>query len=367
MKRILPIGFLLLTCVCFFCLSSSTGAAPFKRPLAFESFTPKEGLSSEMVYAIGIRGDEIWFGTYAGGATLFDRVKKTWKAYTTKGEPQAKSDDGTSINWKNRLPYNHVSVIQVEPDRVWFGTYFYGFGGGGISYYQPTRTPPWKPFDTYPDPVTKEEQSKRDRETKQDRAKKVVSMALDGNVVWVGSEVGLSVLDKVQEKWKTFYSTKNGLVGNFVHALLVQPDTLWVGSNGGLSRLTPSKNTWKPYPLKEGQSEVEIKALAKAGQRIWAAAVEGILYEYDPSQDKWRRFESTDPLKTGGINAMTAGRDRVYVCRDNGVSVFDLATSQWEAITAADGLLSNTVFSAAEDRNGVWFGTDKGACRMALP
>jgi hypothetical protein len=68
MKKILRFGLLLLSCTCFSCLPFSAEAAPLKRPLAFESFTPKEGLSSEMVYAIGIRGDEAWLGTYAGGA-----------------------------------------------------------------------------------------------------------------------------------------------------------------------------------------------------------------------------------------------------------------------------------------------------------
>jgi hypothetical protein len=62
-------------------------ASPFERPLSFQQFTQKEGLSSEMVYAIAAKGEEIWFGTYGGGATRYDMAKKSWKAYTTKGEP----------------------------------------------------------------------------------------------------------------------------------------------------------------------------------------------------------------------------------------------------------------------------------------
>ena len=107
-------------------------AGPLRRPLSFQHVTPKDGLSSEMVYAIAVQGEEVWFGTEGGGATLYDRSKKIYKAYTTKGEPVDKGDDGKSINWKNLLPYNHVSVIVPDVDRIWFGTYFYGFGGGGI-------------------------------------------------------------------------------------------------------------------------------------------------------------------------------------------------------------------------------------------
>jgi len=128
-----------LAIVCFFCCQA--GAGPLKRPLTFQQFTPREGLSSEMVYAIAIQGDEIWFGTYGGGATFYDRVKKIWKAYTTKGDPMEKVDNGESIKWKNLLSYNHVSVIAPDVDRIWFGTYFYGFGGVGSPIFSLTRIP----------------------------------------------------------------------------------------------------------------------------------------------------------------------------------------------------------------------------------
>ena len=229
-------------------LSFPSDAGMLKRPLSFQHVTPKEGLSSEMVYAIAVQGEEVWFGTEGGGATLYDRSKKICRAYTTKGEPMDKVDKGVSIKWQNLLPYNHVSVIVPDVDRIWFGTYFYGFGGGGISYYQPQKNPSWKRFNT-----------------NDGRAKKVVSMAVDGESVWVGSEKGLSLLDKKTEGWKRFYSTHDGLSGNFVNSLLVQPDFLWMGTNGGISRFEKVKKTWKTYSQKDGLTETEIKVLGESG------------------------------------------------------------------------------------------------------
>jgi ligand-binding sensor domain-containing protein len=324
-------------------------AGPLKRPFSFQQITPKEGLSSEMVYAIAVQGDQIWFGTYGGGATLHDRAKKVWKAYTTKGEPMEKVDDGDSIKWKNLLSYNHVSVILPDGDRIWFGTYFYGFGGGGISYYQPGKSPPWKPFNT-----------------NNGRAKKVVSMAVDGELVWVGSEKGLSFLDKKTEQWRGFYSSQSGLSGNFVNAILVQPDFVWVGTNGGISRLHKGKKTWKTYSQKEGLAIIEIKSLVKVGERIWAGGIDGTLFEYNPASDRWKSMEPTDPLKNGGIQSMTVIKERAFLCRDNGVSVCDFSTGHWESLTTTEGLLNNTVFCAAEDKKSIWFGTDKGASRLLL-
>lgn len=338
---------ILMASILFFITHART--APLKKPLSFQHFTQKDGLSSEMVYAIAVQDEEVWFGTYGGGAALYDKAKKIWKAYTTKGEPTAKVDDGDSIKWKNLLPYNHVSVILTDQDRIWFGTYFYGFGGGGISYYHPQKSPPWKPFNT-----------------NNGRAKKVVSMAVDGEWVWIGSEKGLSLLDKKTEAWKFFYSTQNGLSGNFVNAILVQPDFLWIGTNGGISRLHKAQKTWKTYSLKDGITETEIKSLVKAGHRIWAGGIGGTLSEYDPVSDRWKKIDPTDPLKNGGIHSITVTRERALICRDNGVSIYDLSTGQWESLTTSDGLLSNTVFCAAEDKNSIWFGTDKGVSRLIL-
>ncbi len=344
MKSFLPAMLVLVLSI-----FSTAQAGLLKRPFSLQHITSREGLSSEMVNVIAVQGEEVWFGTEGGGATLYDRSKKICRAYTTKGEPMDKVDKEVSINWQNLLPYNHVTVIVPDVDRIWFGTYFYGFGGGGISYYQPRRNPPWRRFNT-----------------NDSRAKKVVSMAVDGEEVWVGSEKGLSVLDKKTEGWKAFYSTRDGLSGNFVNSILIQSDSVWVGTNGGVSRFDKVKKTWKTYSQKEGLTEAEIKSLVSPGRKIWAGGIGGTLFEYDADADRWRRVEPTDALRNGGIQSITVAKEKVFVCRDNGVSIYDLPTGQWESLTVSDGLLSNSVFCAAEDKNSIWFGTDKGASRLIL-
>ena len=339
--------FILLALVPF--LYGCGESKPKKKIFSFEHFTQKDGLSSEMVYAIAVQGEEVWFGTYGGGATLYGKGSKTWKAFTTKGEPVEQVDDGDSIKWKNLLSYNHVSVILPDKDRLWFGTYFYGFGGGGISCYSPQSSPQWKKFNT-----------------NDGRAKKVVSMALDGESLWVGSEKGLNLFDTKSERWKDFYAVENGLSGNFVNTLLVEPDFLWIGTNGGISRFQKDKRIWKTYSEKEGLTEAEFKSLVRVGTRIWAGSIGGTLFEYDPTSDSWKKIESADPLKSGGIHSITVTKERVFVCRDNGVSMYHVSKGQWESLTVSDGLLSNTVLCAAEDKDSIWFGTDKGVSRLLL-
>jgi hypothetical protein len=340
---------LILFIVSILCFVQACEKKPVKKPLSFQQITQNDGLSSEMVYAIAIQGDEVWFGTCEGGATLYDKANKGFRAYTTKGEPMEQVDDGDSITWKNLLSYNNVSVILPDRDRVWFGTYFYGFGGGGISYYNPEKTPPWKAFNT-----------------NGGRAKKVVSMALDGESLWVGSEKGLNLLSKRTETWREFYSSQSGLSGNFVNAILARPDFLWIGTNGGITRLQRDKKVWKTYSEKEGLTEKEIKSLVEAGPRILAGGIGGTLFEYDSASDSWRKIGSADPLKNGGIHSITVTKEEALICRDNGVSIYHFSTGQWESLTAADGLLSNTVYCAAVDKDSIWFGTDKGVSQLLL-
>jgi len=120
------------------------------------------------------------------------------------------------------------------------------------------------------------------------------------------------------------------------------------------------------YSQREGLTKAEIKSLVSIGQKIWAGGIGGTLIEYDAVSDRWKRIESKDPLKNGGINSITVTKEKVFICRDNGVSIYDLPTGQWESLTVSDGLLSNMVFCAAEDKNSIWFGTDKGASRLIL-
>ncbi len=327
---------------------SPAEAGQIKKPYSFQHLTPKEGLSSEMVYAIAVQGDEVWLGTYGGGVTLWNRAQKTSQVFTTKGEPKEK-DDGVSIKWKNHPAYNDVWVILPDEDRIWFGTYFYGFGGGGISYFKPGRKNPWRVFNT-----------------NQGRAKKVVSLAASQDHLWVGSEKGLSVLDKKTEKWGAFFSAGEGLAGNFVNSLLLDRDSLWIGTNAGINRMNLKDRSLKTYGAEAGLSDVEIKSIVKVKDRIWAGSPRGALLIYDPAKDAWSPLETGDPLKSGGIHSLHVLKESVWICRDNGVSVHHLPSGRWEAITASDGLLSNTVFSATEDKDGIWFGTDQGASRLIL-
>jgi hypothetical protein len=329
---------------------SSVRGAVLPRPLQFQTLTSKDGLSSDMVLSVAVQGDLVWFGTYAGGATLYDPIRKTFKAYTTKGEPQDKKDNGSSINWQNLLAYNHVSAIRTDEDQIWFGTNFYGYGGGGISCYRPKSKLAWKRFSTF------------DR-----RAKKVIALAVEPKGVWVGTERGLSFLEKKSGQWAQFYSAQNGLAGNFVNALLLEAEALWAGTNAGVSRRDQGRTAWKNYGLKEGLTDLDIKALARVGDKLWAGTSGGQLFAYDQTSDRWARIEVPASLLHGGINSLAVRGALAFICRDDGLGIYDSAAGRWDGLTVADGLPSDTVLCAFPTKDGLWLGTDQGASFLHLP
>lgn len=310
----------------------------------WERLTIKEGLSSDLVYSLAVVGDTVWFGTYGGGAVQYEKPKKAFKVFTTKGEDLAKFDDGDTLVWKNLPRYNEVTAIAVDGETLWFGTDFYGKGGGGFSHYDP-KTRKWTLYNTEQGLVYK----------------KVLSLALDGEYLWVGTKRGVSRFDKKRKVFKNFR-----VVGNYVNSILPTLDAVWFATNTGITRLDKKTSRMIHYTAKEGLPEEEVKALAAVGSEIWAGLSSGGLARFGPPFNRWQTFSSEDPLARMPVNYILGTKDRAYVCRDGGVSVYDMATKKWSSITAKEGLVSETVFAAALDGDGVWFGTDGGAYKLVL-
>src|SRR5579863_1131962 len=150
----------------------------------FTTYTTEDGLVDKWVYTLTQdRDGALWFGT-EGGVTRFDG--RHWKSWTHKEGIGA--DPG-----------------KVKPPEV-----------QALQYMPTHHLGPQKPLEYNPNYV--------------------VSSAVDlQNRVWVGTlGGGLSRFDGKQ--WKTF-TTQEGLAGNVVHALKVDPQGfLWIGTDGGISR-----------------------------------------------------------------------------------------------------------------------------------
>jgi ligand-binding sensor domain-containing protein len=163
----------------------------------FTTYTTEDGLIDKWVYAIAMDHEGIfWFGT-EGGVTRYDG--KTWKSYT--------HTEGLGSEVANPAP--------------------------PTSYEAPS------PHHTTPQKVVAKANPNY-----------VLSIAVDrDNRKWFGTwGAGLSRFDGT--KWTT-YTVQDGLAGNFIHVVAIDPkNILWVGTEGGVSRFDGKR--WKTYTTREG-------------------------------------------------------------------------------------------------------------------
>ncbi len=166
----------------------------------------------------------------------------------------------------------------------------------------------------------------------------VKALAVDGEILWIGTSNGLIRYD-MQRDHQTTYTTKDGLLSNMI--LVVRVDSkhhLWVGTyGGGLSRFDGRQ--WLTFTPFGGGA-------AAAYGPAWA--------RYGPGEglgDLWVYDLAWDP------------QGRLWAATWKGVSVWD--GTRWATYTPADGLVDKWVYALARDRQGVWwFGTEAGVSRF---
>jgi ligand-binding sensor domain-containing protein len=198
----------------------------------------------------------------------------------------------------------------------------------------------------------------------------VLSIAVDGENIWFGTNNGVSVFDG--ETWTT-YSTSDGLVHKIVNAIAIDEEgNKWFGTYKWVSKLddggTPhdkNDDTWTRYDSSNGLPFQNISAVAvdQAGN-IWF----GTKLEAYPAKDgygvcKFYDGRCTNYLKDSAINAISVDNSgNVWVGTYwDGVYKFDGDT--WTNYnTSNSGLASDHVRSIAIDSADVkWF----GGCTLA--
>lgn len=261
------------------------------------------GLLSNGIFYLSKIDDKLWIGTYGGGLTLFDG--KNWKTYNIPngladafvyGAAKAPNGDIWIATWsganqivggslddpkawrtytvKNTnggLPNDWVYGVAIDPKgNVWLGT------EGGLALYDGSKWKNWghkdglgAPYEKVKDALSYEDidfakVSKHHARQKVEQGLQdikapynpnyIVSLLLDSKGrVWCGTwGGGLSVLEN--GKFKT-YTTKEGLIGNYVPMLKEGPDgTIWIGQNKGISKLTEGLfgNKFVNYTKKDG-------------------------------------------------------------------------------------------------------------------
>ena len=273
------------------------------------TFTRKEGLANEYVFAVGLdKAGNKWFGTNAGGVSRYKDGQ--WKTFfpmhgladywiysfaqqkngdfwigTWAGVNKIDGKTGKFSTYVKELVNEWVYGITVDPqDRVWFGT------EGGVSMFDGRRWVSW----THKDGLGAANSENLPHSTNTGlgtRSRHDLSVGADGPATYNPNYV-FSILHAVDgsiwagtwgggaSRWDgrtwTNLTHKDGLAGNIVYSLVQdKAGALWFGTNRGVSRW--DGKAWQSFGTKEGLLDQNVYALAVAPDGdVWVGTKKGV-------------------------------------------------------------------------------------------
>ena len=303
------------------------------------NYTTADGLLSNFVECIEADvNDNIWFGTSVG-VQKFDG--SNWTAYTTadglvndnvkvitsasNGDIWVGTDFGASnfdgANWTtydntNGLNSNQVKSIDEDANGgIWIGTNL------GVSYFDGTTWTSYSSSDLHWSGVN--------------------ATAFDSNGdKWFASPLG--GITHFDGTTFTPYDTSNGLLSQFVTALLIDDqDNKWVGTSSGMSVLDASNTSFTQHtrmyimPPPDTLNPV-VDIVMDSHERIWTAIYVGYLAVggvamWDGNQ--WIDFDVSDGLVGPNVKGLAIdSQDNIWVATSTGVSKISAIPSAVSAI-----------------------------------
>ena len=335
-----------------------------------ESFTRKDGLAHENVFATHRAPDgNLWLGT-RGGVSRFDGTN--FVNFTV-------ADD---------LGDNYVITITSTPDgALWFGT-----GNGGVSRYEPNAFTRFSQADGLPgDQAGSGAQAPdgtlwfasggyTETETRRGLARydgsgfepflagvafpsnfvSDVTVGHDGSV-WAGLNGG-GLAHYSQGRFAVL-TTQEGLAGNDVSSVKAAPNgDLWIGTERhGVSRY--DGKTFQSFTASNGLPNQLVRNVQPdASGNVWFGTEGAGAIRYDGRQ--FQRYSTTDGLADDTVNAiLPTSKGIVWIGTAGGLTRLD-GTTFTNFTKARDRLADNSVLGIARDREGVlWIGGPAGVTR----
>ena len=278
------------------------------------TFTRKDGLANEYVFAIGVDSKGYkWFGTNAGGVSRYKDGK--WKTYFPM--------HGLADYWI-------YSFANDKYGDLWIGTW------AGTNHFD-IKT---EKFTTYVKELVNEW---------------VYGLDVDSQGrVWFGTEGGVSMFDG--KTWRS-WTHKDGLGAPNAEGLQASPNTgLGTRMRHDLSTLVSGGMSYNPNYV--------FSILAEPDGTIWAGTWGGGLARFDGKA--WSNFTTKDGLSGNMVFSVVRDQKGVlWLGTDKGVTRYD--GKAWQRFGRAEGLLDNYVYTVAVAPNGdIWAGTKRGVTRIGL-
>ncbi|MBI4550907.1 MAG: hypothetical protein HY710_01440 [Candidatus Latescibacteria bacterium] len=288
----------------------------------WRTYTPLDGLASERVGAVFIRGNTLWVGTQ-DGLSVF-----VWGTDVDERRDTFVFSDAYRAS--RGVPLANTQTIAFGETTIWAGTE----NGVATAQYTAANLKDPANWTTY----TVAHGLPDDR---------VTALAVSGTEAWAGTPAGVARFDGT--RWQTM---NTGLLSTDIRGLAFIEGTLWAATGAEVAKLDGS--TWHQVGGGVGPSGARTVAADSTGT-VWIGAARNGLGRLE--QGEWRFSASNGPAGNV-IDALFIDRRGHVWCGldEGGVSRFD--GTEWVTYTTADGLAPGPVVMIGEDRAGIrWFGT----------
>lgn len=266
-------------------LGTMIGVHVYDPDRRFHTFGVNEGLEVTATYGLVEDAEgHVWVGTNEGGVYRFDPETRSLHKVALGGFTEEGSD---------------VYVLHHDNQgAVWIGH------TNGLDMFYPESRQIVQSYRT---------EMKNPDDLSFPRVTDMLDHAGDEELLWVGTERGLNLLDKRSGRFQHILHNAddpNSMSGNDIQVLFrgtLQEDEgmIWIGlEDGGLNAFDPDRGTFRRYlpdPSRpEALSHLRVISMAESsgprGRQLWIGTRGGGLNAFDPVTETFRHYRETDGL-----------------------------------------------------------------------
>jgi ligand-binding sensor domain-containing protein len=270
----------------------------------WRSWGEEDGLPHHLVFAVKVHGGKVYVGT-EDGVGILDRETGRWQ--TLKQESSPGAGDG--------LAFRVVTSVEIDEDgHAWFGT-FKGLTWWDGERFTNFRMPEGQlPTDPAPTGLVNNV---------------VYAVTHQGSEIWVATTDGVSVHDKADGSWKTWYLDNAPMDETWCYGITASPDRIWLAAWGsGLMEYKVSEGAWQTYHDPDGSFAIDLMrddgmlsmmsvAASHDEGLTWVATYFGVSV-YDGKN--WRDWDEDHGLPSNFLNSVKARGRTGWASTDKGLA-----------------------------------------------
>ena len=261
----------------------------------------------------------LWLGTDGDGIYKSTPTGQTIKHYKADGRKGSITSNAILYGFKD------------SKNQLWFGTY-----SEGLFLYN-------KESDSFTN-------FKHDPKNQQSLGNNDVRVIYEDSKqnIWIGTNGGgLSVLDPITKKIKTYNAGNSGINSNDIRSVLEDKHgNLWIGAYGnGLQYFLTKEKTFNKYYEKINaakllSNEVIFSLYLDKKERLWIGTEHSGLVLFDTKNQIIKRYDEKAGLANNTIYAIKAeSHEKLWVSTNKGLSKIDIAANKIFNYDATSGLV----------------------------